>query len=258
MVALQAELDEERRQQRRAHMRCKHGRDHGHFGHHGHHGKHGKHGGHSKHGKHGKHGKDARELSDASSDSSSESSSDSDSEAEGKAKAEEGHHHKHHHHKHGEGRGQHHGHPHRGHGHRGHSHGHGHGHGHHRPTPLPDQEPFANKKLQLETLLYLATLGGAHVCSLQDRIGSFAPGKAFDALHVTINDASGNPSVWGAPTAVAAGTNAEAQLRGWLERFLFGGDNRNLKRVFVQGVVVGGTDKGCDGGKAEVREGWWK
>ncbi|OBZ69096.1 putative guanine deaminase [Grifola frondosa] len=41
---------------------------------------------------------------------------------------------------------------------------------------------FTNRPLPVATLLHLATLGGAEVCNLESRIGSLAPGKAFDAL----------------------------------------------------------------------------
>ncbi|EEB87776.1 hypothetical protein MPER_14737, partial [Moniliophthora perniciosa FA553] len=43
---------------------------------------------------------------------------------------------------------------------------------------------FKDKPLSLQALLYLATLGGAEVCDLDSEIGSFAPGKTFDALVV--------------------------------------------------------------------------
>ncbi|KAF7294810.1 hypothetical protein MIND_01018700 [Mycena indigotica] len=45
---------------------------------------------------------------------------------------------------------------------------------------------FQNKQLSMETLLYLATLGGAAVCDLDKSIGSFTPGKSFDALLVSV------------------------------------------------------------------------
>lgn len=41
---------------------------------------------------------------------------------------------------------------------------------------------FSQSHLTLETLFYLATLGGAQLCGLADRIGSFEVGKEFDAL----------------------------------------------------------------------------
>ena len=37
-------------------------------------------------------------------------------------------------------------------------------------------------QLALAEILYLATMGGAQVCSLQDKVGNFMVGKEFDAL----------------------------------------------------------------------------
>lgn len=105
---------------------------------------------------------------------------------------------------------------------------------------------FTDKKLRLETLLYLATMGGAEVCCLQDRIGSFKPGKAFDALHVSIRDDTGNPAIWGYnPVRDLADEERqpnEEELKEWLERFFFGGDSRNIRRVIVQGALIGGQE----------------
>jgi guanine deaminase len=41
---------------------------------------------------------------------------------------------------------------------------------------------FADSHLGLDTLYFLATLGGAQVCCLDERIGNLLPGKEFDAL----------------------------------------------------------------------------
>ncbi|KAG0705067.1 hypothetical protein DFH29DRAFT_908642, partial [Suillus ampliporus] len=106
---------------------------------------------------------------------------------------------------------------------------------------------FTNQKLSIATLLYLATLGGAHVCCLQDRIGSFEKGKAFDALLVSIQDEAGNPAIWGFNpqrdlTQGVTAQSADKNLIEWLERFLFCGDDRNIKKVIVQGRTIGGRD----------------
>lgn len=125
------------------------------------------------------------------------------------------------------------------HGHHG-PHGH---HGHHGHChPATPKGPFTNQKLGVETLLYLATLGGANLCNLQNRIGSFAEGKAFDALYVSLDDTWGNPAVWGAGIDESEWEANETNLKRWLERFLFGGDNRNVRKVFVQGEMIGGAD----------------
>ncbi|KAF8275054.1 Metallo-dependent hydrolase [Lactarius quietus] len=101
---------------------------------------------------------------------------------------------------------------------------------------------YANRQLPLATLLYLATLGGARVCGLEDRIGSFAPGKAFDALLVSVRE--GNPGLWGVDLDEELKVkHAESkELEVWLERFLFTGDDRNIRRVYVQGRWIGGAE----------------
>jgi guanine deaminase len=134
----------------------------------------------------------------------------------------------------------------RGHG-RGRGHGNSHGHKHQCDCDCNKKQSgrFANQKLSIATLLYLATLGGAHLCCLQDRTGSFAQGKAFDALLVSIRDETGNPEVWGYDDKRDVGVNAQSadkSLIEWLERFMFCGDDRNIRQVFVQGRMIGGQE----------------
>ena len=90
----------------------------------------------------------------------------------------------------------------------------------------------------MATLLYLATLGGAQVCDLEARIGSFAPGKAFDALIVNIREECGNPGLWVNEWEMEM---TDENVGKMLERFLFCGDDRNIQRVYVQGRWIGGT-----------------
>ncbi|KAG1891362.1 hypothetical protein F4604DRAFT_1567654 [Suillus subluteus] len=133
-----------------------------------------------------------------------------------------------------------------------HSRGRG-GHKHHEcqcDCECDEKKPgrFTNQKLSIAALLYLATLGGAGVCCLQDRIGSFEQKKAFDALLVSVReDDTGNPAVWGYNpgrdlTQGVTAQNADKSLIEWLERFLFCGDDRNIKKVIVQGRTIGGRD----------------
>ncbi|KAF7305055.1 hypothetical protein MKEN_01220500 [Mycena kentingensis (nom. inval.)] len=87
---------------------------------------------------------------------------------------------------------------------------------------------FVNRQLSIETLLYLATLGGAAVCNMESTVGSFAVGKSFDALIVNVNDSVGNPAIWGTRSGSALGS-----VRGYLEQFFWCGDDRNISSVFV-------------------------
>ncbi|KAF9265595.1 guanine deaminase [Marasmius fiardii PR-910] len=98
---------------------------------------------------------------------------------------------------------------------------------------------FKNKQLSVASLLYLATLGGARVCDLEDRVGSFAPGKSFDALIVDVRNVAGNPSLWGVDLAMASTKSLDMML----ERFIFCGDDRNISTVYVQGRRVGGASR---------------
>jgi guanine deaminase len=111
-------------------------------------------------------------------------------------------------------------------------------------TPPPT---FANKQLPVATLLHLATLGGAQVCALEGRVGSFTPGKAFDALLVSVRSDAGNPGLWGADLDDELNVQREKtpklDLEGMLERFLFCGDDRNIRRVYVQGKRIGGAEQ---------------
>lgn len=52
------------------------------------------------------------------------------------------------------------------------------------PARAPTHDPFSDRQLSIATLFFLATLGGAEVCTLEDRIGNFVVGKEFDALLV--------------------------------------------------------------------------
>jgi len=111
---------------------------------------------------------------------------------------------------------------------------------HERDSELSSSSEFANKPLQLPALLYLATLGGAAVCDLESQIGSFVPGKSFDALVVSVREETGNSGIWGLSEATTTHRTPDKELEGWLERFLFCGDDRNIERVYVQGRFIGG------------------
>ncbi|BGP54237.1 hypothetical protein JCM8202_001371 [Rhodotorula sphaerocarpa] len=134
---------------------------------------------------------------------------------------------------------------------------------------------FASSHLSVETLFYLATLGGAQVCNLEDRIGNFVVGKDFDALLVRTGQraassqapaaTNGSGPAVATPTteaqeierALAGGENVlsaegvenpalmlepDEGIERVFEKFLFTGDDRNLKAVFVRGRQIGGRE----------------
>ncbi|KAL5490342.1 hypothetical protein ACEPAI_5175 [Sanghuangporus weigelae] len=114
-----------------------------------------------------------------------------------------------------------------------------------KPSLPTKSSRFAGKQLPIATLLYLATLGGASLCCMENKIGSIAPGKSFDALIVSVRPETGNPAIWSMPGEYSDTRNqteeeAKKRLDALLERFLFGGDDRNILKVFVQGKCIGG------------------
>ncbi|GAA6002101.1 hypothetical protein JCM10207_003074 [Rhodosporidiobolus poonsookiae] len=134
---------------------------------------------------------------------------------------------------------------------------------------------FASKHLSLDALFYLATLGGAQVCCLTDRIGNFDVGKEFDAILVRTGQraaqAAGgeegalegtttaqdeeDKALWGVeegeegnfPSKDGEGFNPaliiepDEPIEKVFEKFLFSGDDRNLASIFVRGRVIGGS-----------------
>lgn len=108
-------------------------------------------------------------------------------------------------------------------------------------VPSPNAK-FAGKQLPIATLLYLATMGGASLCCLEDKIGSLTPGKSFDALIISVDPKERNPGIW-CRNEEFTSTNelSTKMLDANLEKFLFGGDDRNIQKVFVQGKCIGGV-----------------
>ncbi|KAK4222216.1 hypothetical protein QBC38DRAFT_88763 [Podospora fimiseda] len=85
-----------------------------------------------------------------------------------------------------------------------------------------------DKGLSIAEVFYLATLGGAEVCGLGEKIGNFEMGKEFDALVIgTVN----NPGIM---TPV----QDDDDLRTAFDKWVMTGDDRNIKKVFVRGRLV--------------------
>ena len=83
------------------------------------------------------------------------------------------------------------------------------------------------KPLTYQEAFYLATLGGAKVLGVGDRVGSFEEGKEFDALLVDLE--SLNSQVYVYPGL------SDREL---FQKFFYNGDDRNLAEVYVRGRKV--------------------
>ncbi|CAB5197094.1 unnamed protein product [Rhizophagus irregularis] len=86
--------------------------------------------------------------------------------------------------------------------------------------------------LTLPELTYLATMGGAELVNLDKIIGNFLIGKEFDALLI-------DPDACQSPLDIFDDLEDTERI---FEKFIFLGDERNLKSVYVKGKKVSGTD----------------
>lgn len=84
------------------------------------------------------------------------------------------------------------------------------------------------KGLSVEELFYLATRGGAEVCSLGDRVGYFAVGMEFDACLVSTR----------VEDQIMTMVQGEDSLRTVFCKFVMTGDDRNIEGVWVKGRRV--------------------
>ncbi|KAF9425012.1 hypothetical protein BGZ94_007927 [Podila epigama] len=84
-----------------------------------------------------------------------------------------------------------------------------------------------DSSLIVAELFYLATVGGARVMELADKIGNFEVGKEFDAILV-------NTNVENSPVDIFDHDTVETQF----EKYLFVGDDRNNEKIYVQGKPV--------------------
>lgn len=107
---------------------------------------------------------------------------------------------------------------------------------------LPEHSTNARdrKKLSVEECLHLATRGGAKCLGLEGKVGGFEVGMQWDAQLVALDDADGGDG--DGPGGV--GDEGPVELWGeetWgdkVAKWMFCGDDRCTKRVFVRGRLV--------------------
>ncbi|KAK5680076.1 hypothetical protein LTS10_008026 [Elasticomyces elasticus] len=83
-------------------------------------------------------------------------------------------------------------------------------------------------------IVWLATMGGAQVVGMDDKIGNFQKGKKFDALLIDVEGViSADPLLWNDGDG-----DGEAMVKKWV----FLGDRSSIKKVYVDGKLVAGQD----------------
>ncbi|KDO16710.1 hypothetical protein SPRG_17740 [Saprolegnia parasitica CBS 223.65] len=90
-----------------------------------------------------------------------------------------------------------------------------------------EEEAIQEDPLTFAEAFHLATVGGAEVLNLQDKVGNFVPGKDLDMLVVDLN-ADDSP--------VDEYATDDALHR--FQKFLFVGDDRNITSVYVRGRQI--------------------
>lgn len=104
-----------------------------------------------------------------------------------------------------------------------------------------DEGPARERaKLSVDEVLHLATRGGADVVGLAHRVGGFDVGLHWDAQLVGLNPVGHGEAERGGP--YRDGGNVD--VFGWetwedtVAKWLYGGDDRNTKKVWVKGRLV--------------------
>jgi guanine deaminase len=95
---------------------------------------------------------------------------------------------------------------------------------------LSRKEGFEATEVDFKLAFWTATLGSATAIGLQDHLGSFGPGKQFDAILV-----SSAPPVYDIFPEAQRGPSS---LKTDFERFVNLGDDRNVRKVYVRGRLV--------------------
>lgn len=101
------------------------------------------------------------------------------------------------------------------------------------------EETEANLKyepMSYQQALFLATLGGAQTCGLEDKIGNFVKGKDFDALLIDVY--AGSVDKFNIPAKVSENWTAEYQFQQLIQKFVYVGDDRNIAQVYVKGKQI--------------------
>ncbi|ODQ81655.1 hypothetical protein BABINDRAFT_159916 [Babjeviella inositovora NRRL Y-12698] len=99
-----------------------------------------------------------------------------------------------------------------------------------------------NDKLTVNEVLYLATMGGAKVCSMENKVGSFEVGKKWDAQLVDLNVENSPVDLfeWQVPqnSSVVGNFPTATKFENMVAKWLFNGDDRNTVSVWVNGRNV--------------------
>lgn len=101
-----------------------------------------------------------------------------------------------------------------------------------------------HNKLSVEDVLYLATVGGAKVVGLHNKVGHFAKGMKWDAQLIDLDSKGSQVDVfdWQVPEDVSDDNKTTkdefVKYQNLIAKWLFNGDDRNTSKVWVNGRKV--------------------
>lgn len=95
-------------------------------------------------------------------------------------------------------------------------------------------------KLTVSEVLYLGTMGGARLVSAEDRIGSFAVGKRWDAQLIDLDSEGSQVDVFEWQVVKPGQGDSKQKWDDIIAKWLFNGDDRNCTVVWVNGRRVKG------------------
>lgn len=93
-------------------------------------------------------------------------------------------------------------------------------------------------KVTVADALYMATMGGAVACDLENDVGTFAVGKKFDAQLVDLDAHGLNVDVFSFQKPVKGDPEHEKKVLLLVHRWIFSGDDRNCTKVWCNGRLV--------------------
>lgn len=105
------------------------------------------------------------------------------------------------------------------------------------------QTENSDVRLAVSEVMYMATMGGAKAVGLSDKVGSFAVGKKFDAQLLDLGCPSSPIDIfeWQVPQP-----GEPAKMVDLLSKWVFNGDDRNCRKVWVNGRIVVDKDAECE------------
>jgi guanine deaminase len=100
----------------------------------------------------------------------------------------------------------------------------------------PNEANSAYVPINYKQALFLATLGGAQTCAIDQKVGNFVKGKDFDALLIDVY--AGSVDKFNIPTKVTEKLTPEDKFLQKIQKFVYVGDDRNITGVYVKGTQI--------------------